>query len=100
MLCKKPRARNPLQVASNLILAKAGMSIEGEYSELKARAEAMWQNTLDSLLWKGGIPDARKDQDAVKDWARAFALASVAFPEISERERDQLVRLHYARRSC
>jgi hypothetical protein len=76
------------------------MSIEGEYAELKARAETVWQNTLDSFLWRGGIPDTRKDQEAVADWARAFALASVAFPKVSERERDQLVRLHYARRGC
>src|SRR5262245_15233058 len=76
------------------------MSIEGEYAELARRAEAMWQKTLDSFLWRGGIPDARKDQDAVNDWARAFAMAMVAVPEASERERDQLVRLHYARRGC
>jgi hypothetical protein len=76
------------------------MNLEGQYAELKQRAEAVWQHTLDSFLWKGGIPDTRKDQAAVSDWARAFAMASVAFPEATERERDQLVRLHYARRGC
>lgn len=76
------------------------MSLEGEYAELMRRAETVWQHTLDSFLWRGGIPDARKDQAAVADWARSFAMATVAFPEASERERDQLVRLHYARRGC
>jgi hypothetical protein len=76
------------------------MNLEGEYAELKARAEAVWQNALDSFLWRGGIPDARKDQEAVNDWARAFAMATVTFPAATERERDQLVRLHYARRGC
>jgi len=76
------------------------VTIEAEYAELCRRAEIAQQNALDSFLWRGGIPDTRKDQDAVNDWARAFAMASVAFPAVSERERDQLVRLHYARRSC
>ena len=76
------------------------MSLEGQYADLQQRAEAVRQTTLDTLLWRGGLPDSRKDQDAVLDWARAFAMASVAFPEVSERERDQLVRLHYARRGC
>jgi len=76
------------------------MTIEEEYTELCQRVETMRQNALDSFLWRGGFPDARKDQEAVTDWARAFAFAAVAFPEVSERERDQLVRLHYARRGC
>src|SRR5687768_8697177 len=66
------------------------MSFENEYAELCKLAEAARQNALDSFLWRGGLPDTRKDQEAVNDWARAFAMASVAFPEASERERDQL----------
>jgi hypothetical protein len=76
------------------------MSFENEYAELCKRAEIAQQNALDSFLWRGGIPDARKDQDAVTDWARAYAMAAVAFSNFSEGERDQLVRLHYARRGC
>jgi hypothetical protein len=76
------------------------MNMEQEYAELCRKAEVARQNALDSFLWRGGIPDARKDQDAVTDWARAYGMAVVAFANFSERERDQLVRLHYARRSC
>ena len=76
------------------------MNLEAEYVQLCQRVEVAQQNALDSFLWRGGVPDARKDQEAVNDWARAFAMASVAFPEATARERDQLVRLHYARRSC
>ena len=76
------------------------MNMEQEYAELCKQAEIAQQNALDSFLWRGGVPDARKDQAAVHDWARAFGMATVAFPNASERERDQLVRLHYARRSC
>src|ERR1041384_643679 len=61
------------------IFSRTPVSIEIQYAELCRLADVAQQNALDSFLWRGGIPDARKDQDAVNDWARAFAMASVAF---------------------